>query len=82
MQAMETIQHKLFVLRNYEAIFKGETVRQLKPVCCGQELGLGELLKTTVNASNVEIDGSCFTMFEVACPTCGQMIAPKWDVRA
>lgn len=81
MQSIEEIQRKLFVLRNYEAVFRGETVRQVKPFCCGQELGLGELLKTTVHASNVEINGSCFTLFEVTCPTCGQTIPPQWNVR-
>lgn len=82
MQRIEEIQRKLFVLRNYEAVFRGEKVRQVKPVCCGQELGLGELLKTPVHASDVEINGTAFTLFEVTCPTCGQIIPPKWDVRS
>ena len=82
MQPIEEIQRKLFVLRNYEAVFKGTAVRQMKPVCCGQELGLGELLKTMVRPADVEIDGNPFTLFEVTCPTCGQSIPPQWDIRA
>lgn len=80
MQQIEEIQRKLFILRNYEAVFRGDTVRQVKPICCGQELGLGELLKTTVQASDVDINGTAFTLFEVTCPTCGQKIPPKWNV--
>lgn len=82
MQPIEEIQRKLFVLRNYEAVFKGEVVRQIKPTCCGQEFGLGELLKMAVQPSDVEIDGSFFTMFEVTCPICGKTIEPTWNIRA
>jgi len=80
MQSIEVIQCKLFVLRNYEKVFRGEIVRQVKPLCCGRELGLGDLLKTTVHGSDVEINGKSFTLFEVTCPTCGKTIPPQWDV--
>lgn len=82
MRPIEEIQRKLFVLRNYEAVFRGADVRQLKPVCCGQELGLGDLLKTVVRPADVEIGGNSFTLFEVTCPTCGRSIPPQWDVVA
>ena len=81
MQRIKEIQRKLFVLRNYETVFKGDTVRQIMPVCCGRELGLGELLKTMVRPSDVVIDGNAFTLFEVTCPTCGQTIPPQWDIK-
>ena len=82
MRPIEEIQRKLFVLRNYEAVFKGETVRQIKPACCGQEFGLGELLKAVVHPSDVEINGNSFTMFKVTCPICGKTIEPEWNIRA
>lgn len=77
MQAIEEIQSKLFILRNYETVFRGESVRQVKPTCCGQELGLGELLKTTVHVSDMKINDSSFTVFEAICPICGQRILPQ-----
>lgn len=82
MQSIELIQRKLFLLRNYEAVFRGGTVRQTIPICCGQELGLGELLKTAVNTSDVKIDGNSYIMFEATCPVCGQKIPPQWEVKA
>ncbi|MFA7060522.1 MAG: hypothetical protein WC156_06865 [Pedobacter sp.] len=77
MQPIDEIQRKLFILRNYETVFRGETVRQVKPTCCGQELGLSELLKTTVHVSDMKINSSSFTVFEVICPICGQRILPQ-----
>jgi hypothetical protein len=81
MQAIEKIQRKLFVLRNYETVFNGEAVRQVKPICCGLEYGLAELLKAVVHPSAVEIDGNSFTLFEVTCHACGQKIPPQWNVK-
>ncbi|HEY3309499.1 MAG TPA: hypothetical protein VGJ93_13680 [Desulfuromonadaceae bacterium] len=79
MQSIEEIERKLFVLRNYEEVFKGGTIRQLHPICCGRELALGDFLRTPVSASMVEINGDTFTLFEVTCPTCGVKIPPEWN---
>lgn len=75
---IDEISRKLFVLRNYDKVFRGAGVRQQLPRCCGQELDLGVFLRTQVQPLEVEINGKPVTMFQVTCPTCGRAIPPKW----
>lgn len=79
MQSIEEIERKLFVLRNYENVFKRGIVRQVPPKCCGRELSLGDFLRTPVSPAMVEVGGDTFTFFEVTCPACGNKIPPEWN---
>lgn len=75
---LEEIRSKLFVLQNYDKVFRGAAVRQMFPRCCGKEFGLDVFLRTRVQPLEVDVDGDAVMMFEVTCPECGRSIPPEW----
>jgi hypothetical protein len=76
--AMDEVGKKLFVLQNYDAVFKRSNARQMLPTCCGQEFDIDVFLRTGVRPMEVEVDGERVMMFEVTCPKCGRDIPPEW----
>lgn len=75
---LDEIRNKLFVLQNYDKVFRGAAAKQMFPRCCGNELDLGAFLNTLVRPLEVEVDGEAVMMFEVTCPECGRAIPPEW----
>lgn len=75
---LDEIRNKLFVLRNYDKVFRGAAVRQMFPRCCGMEFDLDVLLRSRVQPLEVEVNGEVVMMFEVTCPECGRAIPPEW----
>lgn len=75
---LDELRNKLFVLENYDKVFRGAAVRQMFPRCCGKELDLGTFLRTHVQPLEVEVNGEVAMMFEVTCPECGRAIPPEW----
>lgn len=75
---LDVLRNKLFVLQNYDRVFRDGAVRQIFPRCCGKEFDLGSLLSASVQPREVEVDGEVVMMFEVTCPECGRAIPPEW----
>jgi hypothetical protein len=81
MLRLEDVQRKLAILHSYDRVFRGDSVRQVLPRCCGQQFDIGRLLQMEVKEVMVEVEGNQVMMFEVVCPVCGRVVPPEWEIR-
>ena len=72
---MMTPEERLLVAIYSEKVFKGNIIRQEKPVCCRQEI---DLLKTDVRFKEISIGKEQFLLLEPICPICLERIEASY----
>jgi hypothetical protein len=60
-----------------DEVFKGHTIRQETPRCCGKTI---DLYKTPVEYHDVQVGSRIFTLFEPRCPECGRWVEPLYSI--
>jgi hypothetical protein len=74
---MITPEEKLIIAVHAVENFKGRTLRQVRPRCCGREI---DVFEAKVYFWDILVGDRIYTLLEPNCPTCGRRVQGQWTI--
>jgi rRNA maturation protein Nop10 len=70
-------EEKLIIAVHAAENFKGMTLRQVRPRCCGREI---DVFDARVNFRDILVGEKRYTLLEPNCPSCGKRVRGQWTI--
>lgn len=75
---MLSLEEKLLIGFYSKEVFNGTFIRQMKPVCCGEEIDLYSI--PSVWFADIEVLGRKVTLIVPMCPVCQKWVTPQFEI--